>query len=501
MASYTQPPAARRSVPLLVGALGLLAFLVTIPLGPEATVGGALVLLVACVLAMRDTAVPVFTWTNMAVLLALLVWLVPIKTYSLPVDLPFNLEPYRLFLLLLVFAWFIGVLGGHSQLSARGQAASLGLLTFVLFATQIVNFDEVNTVTGEPEALKALSYFLSFILVYLLVTSTLDSIPAIDTLLRTLVFAAAIVAASALYDSRFTYNVFEHLHQWIPLLEYQPREVDATRGGLIRVYASAQHPIALSVALLLMVPLALYVAGRAATSARKWLWICAGGLCAVGALATVSRTTVVMIVAMIIVGLILRGRALVRYWPLLIVMPFVVHFVAPGAMGGIYKAFFPEDGLVSALGDRAGEGGSGRIADLEPGLEIWRTSPLIGVGLGEQTVPAEVAPGVPDNHAPELIFDDQYLNTIVTMGALGFFAVVWFVWGAVIKLARAARRRLGQPSDLLAACCISAAGFGASMALFDAFSFVQATLLFFLIVGIGFRVRSLSAPAVDMRAV
>ncbi len=170
-------------------------------------------------------------------------------------------------------------------------------------------------------------------------------------------------------------------------------------------------------------------------------------------------------------------------------------------MGGIYKAFFPEEGLVSALGDRAGQTGSGRIADLGPGLEIWRTSPLVGVGIGEQTIPAEVAPGVPENQAPELIFDDQYLNTVVTMGALGFVAVVWFIWGGVIKLARAARRRLGQPSDLLAACCISAAGFGASMALFDAFSFVQATLLFFLIVGIGFRVRSLSAPAVDMRAV
>ena len=487
-------------MPLAIAACGMLAFLVTIPLGPRATAGGALVLLVACVLAMRDTTVPVFTWTNMAVALALLVWLVPIKTYSLPVNLPFNLEPYRLFLLLLVFAWFIGLLGGRSQLSARGQAYSLGLLTLVLFATQIANFDEVNTATGEPEALKALSYFLSFILVYLLVTSTLDSLPAIDKLLRALVIAAAIVAASALYDSRFTYNVFEHLHQWIPVLEYHPREVDAARGGLIRVYASAQHPIALSVALLMMVPLALYVAGRAATSFRKWLWTGAGILCAIGALATVSRTTVVMIVAMIIMGLILRGRALLRYWPLLIVMPFVVHFVAPGAMGGIYKAFFPEEGLVSDLGDRAGQTGSGRIADLGPGLEIWRTSPLVGVGIGEQTIPAEVAPGVPANQAPELIFDDQYLNTLVTMGALGFVAVVWFVWGGVIKLARAARRRLGQPSDLLAACCISAAGFGASMALFDAFSFVQATLLFFLIVGIGFRVRSLSAPAVDMRA-
>jgi hypothetical protein len=501
MASYTQPPRTRRDVPLAIAACGMLAFLVTIPLGPQATIGGGIVLLVACVLAMRDTAVPVFTWPNMVVSLALLVWLVPIKTYSLPVNLPFNLEPYRLFLLLLVFAWFIGVLAGRSRLSAYGQALPLMLFTGVLFATQIVNFDEVNTVTGEPEALKSLSYFLSFILVYLLVTSTLDSVSAIDKLLRTLVVAAAIVAVSALYDSRFTYNVFEHLHQWIPVLEYHPREVDAARGGLLRVYGSAQHPIALSVALLMMVPLAIYLASQAATVLRSRLWAGAAIVCAAGALGTVSRTTVVMIVAMFVVALVLRGRSLVRYWPLLFILPVVVHFLTPGALGGIYKAFFPEEGLVASLGDRAGEGGSGRLADLGPGLELWRESPLVGIGIGEQTVPSDAPPGVPANETPELIFDDQYLNTVVTTGCLGFVAVVWLVWGGVIKLARAARRRFGRPSDLLAACCISAAGFGASMAVFDAFYFVQCTLLFFMIVAIGFRVRSLSQPSVDMRAV
>ena len=72
-------------------------------------------------------------------------------------------------------------------------------------------------------------------------------------------------------------------------------------------------------------------------------------------------------------------------------------------------------------------------------------------------------------------------------------AVVWFVWGSVVKLARAARRRIGQ-GDLMA-CCVSRAGFGASMAVFDAFYFVQCTLFFFMIVAMGLRVRELSPPA------
>ncbi|MGH3037181.1 MAG: O-antigen ligase family protein [Gaiellaceae bacterium] len=502
MTDYTQPPAARRGVSLALAAFGTLAFVVALPLGPQAAVGGAVVLLIACLLALRDTTAPVFTWPIMAASLILLLWFVPIKTYSLPVDLPFNLEPYRLFLLALIFAWLVGLVGGRSHLAAHGQAYPLILLTGVLFATQIVNFDAVNAGSTEPEAIKSLSYFLSFIIVFLLITSTIDSLAALDKLVRMLVLGAGFVAATALYDSRVTYNVFEHLHQWIPVLEFHPREVDQARGGLLRVYGSAQHPIALSVALLLTIPLAVYLSGRASTVIRSRLWIGIAILCAAAGLATVSRTSVVMIIGMVLVALWLRRRAIARFWPLLFLLPFVVHFLAPGAIGGIYKAFFPEEGLVSSLEGRAGQTGSGRFADLGPGFDLWVDSPLVGTGIGEQTVPTDLPPGAAaDPAAPDLIFDNQYLNTIVTTGLLGLIAVVWFTWGSVVKLARAARRRRGPPSDLLVACSIATAGFGASMFLFDAFYFVQCTLFFFLIAAIGFRARSLSPPAVDLRAV
>jgi hypothetical protein len=48
---------------------------------------------------------------------------------------------------------------------------------------------------------------------------------------------------------------------------------------------------------------------------------------------------------------------------------------------------------------------------------------------------------------------------------------------------------------------VAAIGFAASMFLFDAFSFVQATLLFLVIAAIGFRARALSRPAPEPRSV
>jgi hypothetical protein len=90
-----------------------------------------------------------------------------------------------------------------------------------------------------------------------------------------------------------------------------------------------------------------------------------------------------------------------------------------------------------------------------------------------------------------IIFDDQYMNTLVSIGLLGLIAVVWLVWGSVRDLGRTAKQTRGDPGELLAALTIAAGGFGVSMATFDAFSFVQVTLLFFLVVVLGLRLRAI----------
>ena len=116
---------------------------------------------------------------------------------------------------------------------------------------------------------------------------------------------------------------------------------------------------------------------------------------------------------------------------------------------------------------------------------------VFGHGLGTgKTAPLHATPGAitdPKTGAP-IIFDDQYLNSLVSIGFLGLLGVLWFVWGAVAPARR--RRRAastGPASDLVAACAVACAGFGAGMLTFDAFSFVQCTLIFFLIAALGLR--------------
>jgi polysaccharide biosynthesis protein PslJ len=489
------PSERRRVVPLWIVAFGVAALLVSVPFGQKAAAAGAAFFLIATLLALVETRGTIWTWSNAMILMVGVIWLIPIRLYRFPIDIGFSVEPYRVLTLALTIALLVWAATRKGSISAAGAARPLTLLAAVAIVAQIANFGTLNATTGEDTAIKALSYFLSFIVVFVLVASVITSMERVDTVLRALVVGAAIVAFFALYEGRNGYNIFDHLAEWIPGLERQAREIFEVRGGRLRVHASAQHPIALGVGLAMIVPFGLYLSARASTVLRSRLWIAAAGLIAMGAVSTISRTTVVMFVTMIVVAVWLRGRVVVRYWPLLLILPVVIHFVAPGALGGLYKSFSPKEGLTTELGSRPGLTGSGRLADIDPGLQLWEESPIVGHGLGSLlTTPTE--PGFPLSGVL-IIFDDQYLNTLVSMGAVGLFAVVWFVWGSVIKLARGARRR-GSSSDLVAACCISAAGFATSMFVFDAFSFVQATLMFFIVAAIGLRAREFreqSAPS------
>jgi hypothetical protein len=275
-------------------------------------------------------------------------------------------------------------------------------------------------------------------------------------------------------------------------------------------------------------PLALYCARQAATKFRMFLWALCGVLAAVGAYVTLSRTVTLVLAAMGLAGLWVRRDLVIKLWPMLLLLPAVIHFAAPGALGSIVHSFNPYGGLTTAESQRAGLVGSGRLADLNPGLHMFAKSPVFGIGIGALNptgagtiqasavgvvsvgAPASGSPGTSSlassaaqtasggGGAPSIIFDDQYMNTLVSIGLVGLFAVAWFIWGVFFALARGARRAKKRvvddrrPGELLAATAVSAAGFGVGMATLDAFSFVQVTLIFYVIAAVGLRVLAIT---------
>ena len=396
-------------------------------------------------------------------------------------------------MLALIAALGYGVVAGTRKVSAAGFGKPVALLATAASLSVLVNARASSQAGMEATAIKALPYFLGFVVAYLLVCSTIDSVRAIELVLSALVVGGAVVAVAALYESRTHYNVFEHLHTWFRFLVHTRVTEDTQRGARLRVRASAQHPIALGAALTLAVPIAAYFASRASTRLRALAWGAAGVLLVVGAFATVSRTVVLMAVAMVAVALLVRGRAVLRYWPVALAIVAASHFAAPGAMSSLYHAFVPRAGLIQSQTALGGQVGSGRIADIAPGLQSWEKVPFFGHGLGTGNSTGSTVPGAivdPKTGAP-IIFDDQYLNSLVSIGFVGLLAVIWFVWGAAWRLGGTARRIRRREGDLVAACAVSCAGFAAGMFTFDAFAFVQCTLLFFVIAALGLKARTL----------
>jgi hypothetical protein len=503
--SYSVDVNARRAGPLALAAAGTVALAAGLAVGDEAAGAGAVAFALACAAALRDSTAPVLTWRTGIVALILVIWLIPIKNYRLPVDLPFDLEVYRLLIMALTLCWLAAAAARGGQLRAGGHGRPALLLAAVTLGALLVNINTIREAGLQTEALKSVSFSLSFLLAFVLVCSTLETLRDVDAAVSALVIGGTIVAIAAIYESRTFNNYFNELGDWIPFLDYQGRGNEVQRGGRLRVRASAQHPIALGAVLAMCVPLAFYLAQHGATRARRWLWTVAAFVTLTGALSTLSRTVVIMLVAMTAVALWVRRRAVVRLWPLLVAIPLLVPVVAPGTLRTLYAALTPEGGLVAEQRERAGGKGSGRIADLRPGLDLWIDHPVLGPGPGTGLTRDDVTRGSPtaarrardDELArpaavARVIFDNQYMLSLVTVGAVGLAAVVWFVWGAALKLARSARRLPGKPGDLLAACGVACAGFAIGMFTYDTFAFVQVTLVFYVIAALGLTVRGLS---------
>ena len=173
-------------------------------------------------------------------------------------------------------------------------------------------------------------------------------------------------------------------------------------------------------------------------------------------------------------------------------------------MTHLYGAFFPKHGLAHQLNGRAAQVGSGRLADIAPGLRSLaavaglRPRPRHRPRARHDTVGTGAIVD-PKTGAP-IIFDDQYMNSLVSIGSLGVLGVLWFVWGAGIACSRPRGAGRGRRRPDRGVCGRRVVGFAAGMLTFDAFSFVQCTLLFFVVAALGLRLRTLTPNELRRRA-
>ena len=466
-----QPARSAVGVWLVMASLGLLAAGVASGAAMPAT--AALVVGTTLVALIRPS---VIGWPKLLAATILIILLIPIRRYSLPGQLPFQLEPYRVFVGLLVLGWLASLLvDPRIRVRRTGFEAPLLVIVVSAFGSVLANPGRVARFSEEVN--KSLMFLLSYLVVVYVIVSVTRRLDSVDLLTKTLVGGGAVVACCTIIEARVGFNVFNHLSEVMPFLQDQGEVGGYQRLGTakLRVFGSAQHPIALSAALVMLVPLALYLARR--YGQKRWI-ACAVTL-GIACTSTISRTGVLMFIVVALTFLWLRPREIRRLWPALVVGLVAVHLVLPGTLGALKQSFLPAGGLVAEQRQSANTAGSGRLADLGPGLRRWQEQPLLGQGYGTQVVDLRAA-GINAN-----ILDNQWLGTLLGTGAVGFFGWLWLMWRAVRRFGAEARKDDSERGWLLTSLAAGVAAYAVGMVTFDAFAFIQVTFLLFIFLALG----------------
>jgi hypothetical protein len=440
----------------------------------HARVGLVPLLLVALYAVAHRFGQGLLTWRTQVSALVLVIMFIPIRRYSLPGALPFQLEPYRLLVALIAALWIASLLIDRRVRMRRTMLDGPIVGTLLALLLSIApNTTRISEQDLTSYVVKTLTFFVSFVIVYYVITSVVRSWHDIDTTLIMLVGCGTIVAVFALFEARTGINVFNHLNRVVPILHQHADDgYLVPRGGRLRALASAQHPIALGAMLVLLLPYVTYLASRG----NSRLWYTCGAILALGAIATVSRTAIMMLIVEAIVFLRLRPVETRRLWPLLLPLLIAVHLAVPGTAGALKDAFLPKGGIVAQQQGAANTRGSGRLADLSPSLAQASDGVVLGHGEGTRIVDG------PTTNAA--ILDDQWLGLLLDTGIFGVAMFFWLIRRALKRTAAIARVDRSPRGLLLTASTASVAAFGIGMLTYDAFSFIQVTIVFFILLAL-----------------
>jgi polysaccharide biosynthesis protein PslJ len=451
-------------------------------LGSQAAVAGAagLAVLIGALAASRTFVV---RWETLVSAVVLVVLFVPIKRYKFVVDLPFDLELYRVVLALIVGLWILALLADR-RVRLRGSfldrplllyfAAILGSLLFNLSSltrqdTRILRGAYFAREELAGDVLKEILFLFSFVLMFYFIVSVIRGEEMILRVLKVLVGGGAVVALMGIVEARTGYNLFDHLRSVLPILSFEGALTDEgiARGGRLRTYASAQHPIALATMLVMILPFAVYLA----RTLRRPIWVVSAVVIGLGAIATVSRTSVTTLAVVAIVYLWLRPKDIKRLWPALLPALILVHFALPGAIGGIQGAFFPSQGLIADQTQFQGRVSGERVG---PVFDKLGENPVFGQGYGTRITET----GYRQNAH---VLDNEWLGTAAETGVLGVVAWVWFFARLIRRSGREAKSDPSPRGEFLVAAAAAISAFAVSMLTFDAFHFIQVTFVMYII--------------------
>ncbi|MGH2824291.1 MAG: O-antigen ligase family protein, partial [Thermoleophilaceae bacterium] len=444
---------------------------------------GAIVLSLVLVAARRT----LLSWQTMLGALLVVILFIPIRRYEIAGGLPFELEPYRVLVAVVLGCWFCA-LAADPEVRWRktGLEAPIVTLLVAMLLSMVLNVGRVSALS--ETVFKQLSFFVSYLLVLFFIVSVVARGRKLDRMLRLFVAGGTLLAVLSLIEWRTGTNMFNGLNRVLPFMQYVDFGDHVERGTGVRALGSAQHPIALGAALVMLIPLTVYLHRR---DGRSW-WLLCAALLTLGALSTGSRTAALMLIALLVSFLCIKPRESLRLLPMLIPLVIVIQGVMPGTLG-TFRVILQPSYVIEEQSTEMGTG-TGRIADLGPTLAQWSHNPFLGQGFGTRVLASELGTGGVGNVDGEQILDNQWLGWLLDVGAVGVLGLLWLFCRSIRRLAQRARSDTGPDGWLATSLAASLASFAIGMFTFDAFAFIQVTFFAFIVLGFAAVAMNSGAP-------
>jgi hypothetical protein len=398
-----------------------------------------------------------------------MLWLVPFDSVKLPVGGPIDATLDRPMLVLLGAIWLLSVRAVRHRWPLRLSAIHWAFGAFVTVAAlSIVLQGETLVRIGEMDlATKQLALLVSYVVFFVLAASILRA-SEVTKMLKAIVVLACLTAVGVVAEYRLGINPF---HDWIgPLFPgyVRPEGIGGIDSiGREQIYGPGVHPLAAAVMFSMTLPFALAWLLEAKERRQRILYGTAVVLLIAGAVATQKKTAMVGPLVCILVLAAYRPRQMLRLTPLALVLVFVVHFTAPGALGGVIDQFSP--GSVNKVDTT-----QDRVSDYEAVTPDLAERPLLGGGYGSY------------DQKKHRILDNLYLTLAIGVGLLGIVAYLSILVISFLEANRVARS--GDPDRGPPAMAASASICVAlvSGALLDFLSFPQLPYLLCFIVAVVF---------------
>jgi polysaccharide biosynthesis protein PslJ len=448
---------------------------------PGVAVGGVLALVSIVVIFHRA----LLSWSGLITILIVIVMTIPVRRFKVPVPLPFALEPYRVILAVLILGVILSLLvDPRFRWRKLGFGGSVAFFLATIALSLVANVGSLVQTGLISSSIGGLINYLFLFGVFYVTRLVLTSEKRAQLVVNLLSLLAPLVGFGAILERAIGVNIFQRFPAWIGLMRMSDETV-IIRGGGARSFGSAQHPLALSVMLVMVLPLVIYQATHAgfpfrrSVPLRRTFWVFCAMLMLGGVVCTVSRTSFVVLSAMAVLSIIVRPR-LFRYLVIIgIPAALLAVLVEPGVVLNMVRSFLNPSALIETQYADAGGRGSGRLADLFPQLQNSLQHPFFGTGVGSRIV---VGPEV-----NALILDDQLLTTTLESGYIALIGLLVLFGGAGIRLWRFSRSPITPPrwADLGAALSVSIFGYLIALFFFDGFGFLQTVMVSCMFLALG----------------